>query len=329
MFMYNKAECGEEGPMFALKSFDFKGSFLLLLSVSSLILALNLGGNLFAWASPVVLSSFGVFAVSVGVFWWIEQKARQPVMPLRYLTKPPVANMVAANFFGGIATNTILFNIPLFFQAVLLKSASDSGFRLAVPSLAGAIAGVSTGYIITYTRRLKPTLVLGAVIYFIGSIAILFMSKHVTEFFSLVLITGVPVGQGFVFPNTMMSALAVSPQADQAVVTTTVGLWRNLGVVMGVALSSLVFQNCLVRNLEKIVSGPEKSEVISAVRSSVHIIRELSQPYQDQVIDAYVLSLKTTFTCAVVASVMLLICILPIHLPILKRGRKIHVTVGE
>ena len=270
------------GAWIALKNFDSLGSLLLVVTVTSLILALNLGGNIFPWSSPIVIACFITFVAAATLFVLVETRAKQPLMPLPLLTRPPIANMVFSNLLGGISTNTVLFNVPLFFQAVQLTSASESGFRLAVPSLAGSAAGISTGFIITYTRRLKPTLAFGSIIYIIGSIAISFINKNVSELLSLVLITGVPLGQGFVFPNTMMSALAVSPQADQAVVTTTIGLWRNLGVVLGVAISSLVFQNSLAFNLRDKVTGPYKNEIIKAVRSSVKAIRTLKEPAQEQ-----------------------------------------------
>jgi hypothetical protein len=80
----------------------------------------------------------------------------------------------------------------------------------------------------------------------------------------------------------MMSAFAVSDQANQPVVRTTNGLWKNLGVVLGVAIFSLVFQNYLVVNLKKNATGPNAAEVIRAVRKSVKAIRLLEQPAQGQ-----------------------------------------------
>lgn len=272
----------EGGAWIALKNFDSFGSIFLITTVTTLILALNLGGNIYPWISVPVISCAVAFIITAAVFVRIEAGVRHPLMPFRLLSKSPIANMVFANMLGGIASNTVLFNVPLFFQAVLLTSAASSGFRLAVPSLIGSFAGISTGYIITYTRRLKPTLVFGAMVYVIGSIAVSCINKNTSEWVSLLLITGVPLGQGFVFPNTMMSALAVSDQADQAVVTTTIGLWRNLGTVLGVAISSLVFQNSLIANLMKNVSGPDRESVIRAVRTSVKTIKTLEQPVQGQ-----------------------------------------------
>ncbi|OQV00674.1 hypothetical protein CLAIMM_06141 [Cladophialophora immunda] len=295
--------CSEEGGKWlAFKTFDWSGSASLITAITSLILVLNMGGSILSWTSPLVLTCLGVAIAASYVFVRVEMRAEQPLMPLHLLCRAPVANMVFANLLGGIASNTVLFNAPLFFRVVLLTSASSSGFRLAVPSLVGSLAGVSTGYIITYTRRLKPTLVFGSLMYLAGSVAILFMTKNTSATVSMILITGVPLGQGFVFPNTMMSALAVSEQANQAVVTTTIGLWRNLGVVLGVAISSLVFQNSLLPNLERYVAD---EDVIRKVRSSVQEIGLLDPQAQGRVIDAYAASLRTTFVCAVVASVLI------------------------
>ncbi|KAL6243183.1 hypothetical protein RBB50_009734 [Rhinocladiella similis] len=319
----------EGGAWAAMKSFDYLGSVTLSLTVTSLILALNLGGNLLPWSSPVVVICFIGFAVMGCLFVTIETRTTHPLMPLHLLCKAPVANLVFANLLGGIASNTVLFNLPLFFQAVLLTSASGSGFRLALPNLVGSFAGISTGYIITYTRQLKPTLVAGAVVYLLGSVATCAISKHTSPTLTLILITGVPLGQGFVFPNSMMSALAVSEQAQQAVVTTTIGLWRNFGIVLGVAVSSLVFQNSLTGNLRRMVKDGGNDDLVERLRSSVESIKLLPQPLRDQVTDAYAVSLRTSFLCAVVASAVIIVLVIPIKLPRLRRGHQITVTTAE
>ena len=52
-----------------------------------------------------------------------------------------------------------------------------------------------------------------------------------------------------------------SPRAEQAVVTSTLVLWRSIGTVLGVASSSLVVQNALLFYLEEYVHGPDKEAV--------------------------------------------------------------------
>lgn len=69
-----------------------------------------------------------------------------------------------------------------------------------------------------------------------------------------------------------MAVLAVSEQAEQAVVTSTLILWRSLGMVLGVAVSSLVMQNALVYYLDLMVIGPEKG-LVSRI---INVILEIS-----------------------------------------------------
>jgi hypothetical protein len=67
-----------------------------------------------------------------------------------------------------------------------------------------------------------------------------------------------------------MAILAVSEQGEQAVVTSTLILWRSLGTVLGVASSSLVLQNALLYNLNEKVTGPDKNYVRIPFHSSDH-----------------------------------------------------------
>lgn len=153
-----------------IKGFDLLGALLLTLSVTFLILGLNLGGNVLSWGHPLVISSLIAFFIVAAFLLRVEARAPGPVMPLELLNSKPRANLVFSNFVGNIAVNTILFNVPLYFQAVKLDSATDSGFRLAVPSLGVNVAGVATGFIISWTRPIRPTLVLGSVCFLIGSV---------------------------------------------------------------------------------------------------------------------------------------------------------------
>lgn len=278
----NLAKNSKKGVWETIKGFDLLGSFLLTTSVTFLILGLNLGGNVLSWGHPIVILSIILFFITAALLIRVESKAARPVMPLNLLSSRPRANLIFANFFGNIAGNTIIFNVPLYFQAVKLDSATNSGFRLAAPSLAIMVSGVSTGFIITWTRRLKPTLFLGSVLYLIGSICMASLWPGIPDWLSVIFLTPAGLGQGFAFPSTIMCVLALSSQEDQAVVTTTLVLWRSIGTVMGVAVSSLILQNALFMYLNQMVTGKNKAEIISQVRRSVRAIVDLDPLHQTQ-----------------------------------------------
>jgi hypothetical protein len=125
-------------------------------------------------------------------------------------------------------------------------------------------------------------LFIGAVVYLAGSIAVYFTDRRLSEVAKIVLITPTPLSQGFIYPGSMMAAFATSSQEDQGVITTTLSLWRNLGIVVGVSISSLVFQNMLNVYLAKFVVGADAERMIEIAKSSVRAVGGLPEPYQLQ-----------------------------------------------
>lgn len=221
----------------------------------------NLGGNVYPWSHPIPIAALAIFAVGFPLFVFVESRVALPIMPLPIIRHYPRAGLIFANFVTAIISNAVLFNIPLYFQAVLLTSATESGLRLVAPTIVGSICGVATGFLITWSTRLKWSVVLGPILQLFGTICLSAMGRGLPEWVYVLFLLPNNAGQGFAFPGTFISVLAVSAQAEQAVVTSTLILWRSLGMVLGVASSSLVMQNALLLYLEKFVTGPEKESV--------------------------------------------------------------------
>lgn len=165
---------------------------------------------------------------------------------------------------------------------MLLESATVAGSRLLVNSVAGTVTSVAAGVIITRTGKLKPVLLTGSIIAVIGTIGLCFMDRSFPKRLFVLFLIPTNLGVGFIFPATLMSILATSPQNDQAVATSTLILWRCLGCVFGIASSSLIVQNCLNYFLERRITGEAKREVIEKVRRSVTAIFDLPKHTQEQ-----------------------------------------------
>lgn len=258
-----------------LREFDLAGSFSLAISVAFLILGLNLGGNLFPWSHPLVISSLIIAIVSSVLFAWVERRAKRPVLPLELMSTKPRWNLLFSNFFAMVGTNHVLFNAPLYFQAVHGDSPTTAGIRLGLPALLTTACGVSTGFYLSWSGRMKAPQVLGGIFMLLGGV----MTSSMWESIPLLLASafvGLPfVGQGFMFPATTVSVLAITSQEDQAVMSSALGLWRNLGIILGVAVSSLVMQNALNIYLDRFVTGNNKETIIALVRKSARAVQEL------------------------------------------------------
>jgi uncharacterized membrane protein len=97
--------------------------------------------------------------------------------------------------------------------------------------------------------------------------------------------------------------LATSTRSEAAVATTTLLLWRSIGMVVGIASSSVVLQNALLHYLDLFVQGADKHRVISLARASVEAVALLDSPYREQVVQSYESALRVTFVCCGVLAV--------------------------
>ncbi|KAF1945234.1 MFS general substrate transporter [Clathrospora elynae] len=313
----------------AMKGFDIAGSILLSVSVAFLILGLNLGGNIYPWKHWIVITSL-ILAVITGAFLIrVESRAPRAVMPLPMLFSKPRGNLVFNNFFAQIGMNTILFNAPLYFQAVELETASVSGFRLAGPSVALTVCGVSAGFIMTATGRMKGLIVTGSLSMLLGATCLSLMWDGIPKWLATIFLVPSSIGQGLSFPATSLAVLSTSTQEDQAVMTSTLILWRSLGVVMGVSVSSLILQNALTVYLERFVTGHNKHNIIQRVRKSVRSIIDLDPKHQSQVIEAYSRSLRLVFILAIAMFVIVNVLVFTIKLRHLKKKQPSTENVEE
>jgi hypothetical protein len=96
------------------------------------------------------------------------------------------------------------------------------------------------------------------------AVTVLCSYTNVPSWLFILIISGGHIGQGFLLPATTIAALSLNAEDQQAVVTTTLGLLRNLGVILGVSVSSWVLQNTLNVYLNKYVTGSDtvKAEII-------------------------------------------------------------------
>ncbi|TQS36624.1 hypothetical protein Golomagni_02920 [Golovinomyces magnicellulatus] len=306
----------------AIKVFDYQGSILLTISITFLILGLNLGGNIYPWTHPFVIVSLIIFIIIFPIFVYVEASISNPIMPPNIFLKNPRAGIILASFLVSVVANAVTFNVPIFFQAVMLESATSSGLRLLIPSIAASIAGIITGFLITWTKRLKVFLLIGACMSLIGSLVLSFLKRGWLDWIYLVLLVPNSIGQGIGYPTTFLTILTVSSQSEQAVVTSTLILWRSLGTVFGVSVSSLILQNMLRIFLNQNVTGPERNTVIDAVRKSVTAIYDLKPHYQEQVRDSYTAALRSTFVGTVILGVALITVTIFLRLPRLSESQK-------
>ena len=98
--------------------------------------------------------------------------------------------------------------LPLFFQVVLLDSATKAGARLAIPSLATPIGGLVAGIVMSRWGKLIPLVKTGAILMTIGNGLVTSLSFYDSRWKYMVYIFPANLGQGIIYPATLFTTLA-------------------------------------------------------------------------------------------------------------------------
>ncbi len=158
----------------------------------------------------------------------------------------------------------------------------------------------------------------GVVLLLLGLVATVCLNENLPLWLVLMLIPWTSIGQGLVFPTITIAVLALNTEGEQAIVVTTLGLFRSLGAIHGVAISSWVLQNALPIYLERDITAKTpimKQAIVKAVRKSVRAIANLDPEHKAQAIKAYSQSLRVTFASLIIFAFFVVCMILPLKVP--------------
>ncbi|KAI1648918.1 MFS general substrate transporter [Daldinia loculata] len=285
---------------------DFLGSFLLVLAISVQLVGLSLGGNELPWSSPWVIISLVGSIVLFGIFFWVEGKTTAiPVIPLRMLRGRLPIFIQLSNVCAGLSAYAYLFLLPLFFQIVLLDSATTAGARLAIPSLATPIGGLIAGIVMSRWGKLITLVRIGAILMAIGNGLVTSLSFVDSNWKYFIYIFPANLGQGIIYPGILFTSLATFEHADHAVSASTVYLIRSLGTVWGVSITSAIVQTTLSIRLPEVLNDvPDKWRIIDAIRHSAETLRELPPDIQLKARMVYYEGLRYSFTASTVFAII-------------------------
>ena len=149
----------------AVKSLDLVGFALVSPATIMLLLALEYGGNQYAWDSSVVIGLLcGAAAVFAVFLFWEHREGDGAMIPFAFLRNPVVRAASLVQFFalGGILIGD--FYLAIFFQVIQGNSPLMSGVHLLPVTLGLVIFTLVTGGFIQATGYYLPLIPVGSAI---------------------------------------------------------------------------------------------------------------------------------------------------------------------
>lgn len=130
-----------------LKMIDYAGAFTVVMAVVAFLLATSLGGNLRPWSDPLVVGCLVTAGILAVLFCIVEANwARNPLMPWPIISSRTPLACASANFWAVMASISIVYIAPLYFQGLLGYSPTQAGVfylpKVISLSLGSVLSGV-------------------------------------------------------------------------------------------------------------------------------------------------------------------------------------------
>ncbi|KAF7353924.1 Vacuolar amino acid permease [Mycena venus] len=297
-----------KGTKEVLKRIDYFGSLTLLISRR-----LTPRVPQYAWSDARVIAPLTLAIVFFFAFSGVEIfVAPEPVMaPAMLKQKIPVL-VSASNFLVAACNFSVTYFFPMWFQVVTLQSASTAGLHLMPNSISMSTGSVFAGWVMHRTGRYKKLNLTFGIFPFVGATLISFLHEDSGPIQSWLSIIPLGFGNAVVLQTMLIALLANLPESHMAVGTGFGQLFRGIGQVGGVAISSAIFQSRLDTELRKRFHTPDAEELIMKIRRNSAFVRTLMPDQQRDARDSYSLALKAVYIFAA-CSTFLAYCVrLPI-----------------
>ncbi|KAI5899096.1 MFS general substrate transporter [Schizophyllum commune H4-8] len=295
-----------------LKRIDYLGSLTLLISVGSCLIFLSTRYNsILPWSDASVIVPC-VFAVVFFILFILVELyvAKEPVLaPFLLKKKVPVLTGIS-NFLVANCNFSIMYFFPMWFQTVMLTSASTAGLHLLPNSVSMSTGSVFAGWVMHRTGRYKTLNAIFGIFPFVATIFISLMHEGMGPVQSWLSIIPLGFGNAVVLQTMLIALLAHLDEAHMAVGTGFGQLFRGIGQVGGVAISSALFQTRLDGELRRRIVDDD--ELVLRIRQSARLIHSLPPDIQRKARDAYDASLKSVFVYAAVMTFLAYVIRLPI-----------------
>jgi len=230
-----------------LKDFDIAGALFLGISLGVLVLVLDQGQS-WGWVSLKSLITYIITIVSFAIFIFVELKAKEPVVDLKFFKVPAFSAAIVTSFITFMGMMGGMFTLPIFIQTYLEYTVTQTGL-LFIPMAMGMMITAPLGG--KLASKIEPRFLI-AFGMFVGA-------------FTMYLFTGIDIkwtgadialrlfifaaGLGLGMAPLTNAATSTVPVHEIGIASSVLALARNIAGAFGVAIFASIFTNSITSNL--------------------------------------------------------------------------------
>lgn len=225
---------------------DYLGAALLSGTVISLLLGLftierplgwGVGWGLLALAALLLIALFAV-----------EQRAADPILPLKLFRERLFASANTHGFLSGWAMFGSLSFVPLFVQAVLGTSATEAGSALMPMLLSWVFSSIIGSRLLLYVNY-RTLVLLGTASLTLGAGLMTQASAEMSRMQTMINLGFMGAGMGLSVSPFLIAVQTAVRKRDMGTATSTLQFARNIGGTLGVSVMGAVLAMRLASGL--------------------------------------------------------------------------------
>lgn len=232
---------------------DYRGAALFILTILPFSYALE-DGQAVGFSNPLILICFLVSAIALVLFIKVEKRTESPLLDLQIFSNRWFSISIFCAFTSFIAISCSNIILPFYLQNALGLTPGSAGLYLTIYPLVLALTAPFSGYLADKIGSEILTLV-GLVLMSAG----LFLMSTLNEqppFVMMGLYIGImSLGNGlFQSPNNSL-VMSMLPHEKLGIGGSVNALIRNIGMVVGIALSTSILYACMSAKIGYHVTG--------------------------------------------------------------------------
>jgi EmrB/QacA subfamily drug resistance transporter len=238
---------------------DYAGAALLMIAISLLMLALVEGGaSIQTLLTAHNLLLIGGAIALIVLFFFVENRVSDPVIPFNLFQNRTVSVAVTAGFLAGVAMFGAISFIPLFAQGALGSTATEAGSLLTPLMLSWVSMSVIGGRLLLKIGYRTITII-GFVVLSIGFVFLAMFQRdtpRVWLYFDLVLIGA---GLGLTMLTLLIAVQQAVERSKLGIATSLNQFARAIGGAFGVAIMGAFLTAGLAAQLNAVAQSGNKN----------------------------------------------------------------------
>jgi EmrB/QacA subfamily drug resistance transporter len=223
------------------EKFDFKGTFLFTVATVLLFGAL-VQGQTTGYSNPGMVSAFIIAVIAFAVFIRVESKIKWPLLYLKIFSNSLFSISIVCALISFIAISASNIILPFYFQYTLKLSPASTGFFMMVSPIVLSVVAPFSGYLSDKIGSEILTLI-GLILTSLGLLLISTLNEKSSIIILMTYIVVMTIGNGmFQSPNNSL-VMSTVPKDKLGIAGSINALIRNLGMVLGTSLATLLLYN--------------------------------------------------------------------------------------